>query len=392
MGYKLVKGATIGAVSALGLAAAMNATAVEFEAGDTTVDLYGFARFAAAYDFDEDLASGGQSGQFNALNTSDDDVAEGHFGADAQTSRLGVRVNTPDDVTINLEGDWDGSNGNFRLRQAWGEWNNVLAGQTWSNFNSFVGGTSTVDFDSNPGSAGLQGRVAQLRYTVGNFSVSAEDPSASVVGPVNDDGDFGLGFDELGAAPTKTQFPALTARYEASAGPVSYSFAGIVREVEFDTGTEDDSATGVGAFAAATFDVTNAVSIQGAVNYSDGTNAYLYRSGSNFAGADAYVDPDGNLETIEGYGGTLGVSIAAGPGTINAVYGIAELDLDDAEEDWPNRTASLQETNEAIFVNYLWNPTDAITYGVEYGRYETELVNGDDGDADRVMFLAQYSF
>lgn len=243
---------------------------------------------------------------------------------------------------------------------------------------SFVGGTSTVDFDSNAGAAGLQGRVAQLRYTMGDFSVSAEDPGVG-------------GIEGAGDAETTTPLPAFTARYESATGPVSYSFAGIIRQLEFDTGTDDDSATGYGAFAAATFQVTDAVSVQGAINYTDGANFYPYRSGDNFVGADAYVDPDGNVETIEGVGGTLGVSIAAGPGTINAVYGYTELDWDDAEDDGL-AVGGERETNENFFLNYLWNPTDAVTYGLEYGRYKIENVNGEDGDADRVMFLAQYSF
>lgn len=387
MGYKLVKGATIGAVSALGMAAAMNAGAVEMQFGDTDVNLYGFARFAASYDFDEDISSGGQSGDFGAITPDDDDTIDGHFGADAFTSRLGVRVTTANDVTINLEGDWDGGGGDtssFRLRQGWGEWNNVLAGQTWSNYNSFVGGTSTVDFDSNAGAAGLQGREAQLRYTMGDLSVSAEDPG---VGGIVDSTGVDLGEEAT------TPLPAFTARYESATGPVSYSFAGIVRQLEVDTGTDDESATGFGGFAAATFQVTDAVSIQGTVNYSDGVNYYLYRSGENFVGEDAYVDLDGDVETIEGIGGELGVSIAAGPGTINAVYGYTELDWDDAEDDLGTAAVGdRRETNENFFLNYLWNPTDAVTYGLEYGHYEIENVDGSDGDADRVMFLAQYSF
>ena len=42
------------AIAALG--AAGQAAAVEFNAGDTTVDIYGYARLNASYDIDEDIS------------------------------------------------------------------------------------------------------------------------------------------------------------------------------------------------------------------------------------------------------------------------------------------------------------------------------------------------
>ena len=55
------------------------------------------------------------------------------------------------------------------------------------------------------------------------------------------------------------------------------------------------------------------VSIQGSVNYSDGANSYMWRSGENYYAADAYVNPNnGDVETISTYGATLGTSIKLG--------------------------------------------------------------------------------
>lgn len=50
------------------------------------------------------------------------------------------------------------------------------------------------------------------------------------------------------------------------------------------------------------------------------------------------------------------------------------------------------ETNTNAFVNYQWSPLQSINLGVQYGYVEVEKINGDNGDASRLMFAAQYNF
>lgn len=370
--------------SALVLAAAGQAQAIGFTASGTTVDLYGYARLNAAYDLDEDVASefGAQAGSFDEVNAGDaeDDEVSGHFGADAVQSRLGVDVAHESGVHVKVEGDF--RPGNLRIRQAYGEYRGILAGQTWSNFNSFVGFTSALDFDALAGSAGLQNRTAQLRYTTGDFSVSLEEPNSSILD---------IGASSVAEANEKTGLPALTARYESSAGPLDYSVAGLVKTVETDDGgSVDDSATGGAVFSAVTYHVTSMISLQGVLTYSDGANSYLYRSGDDFGAADAYY-ANGSLETISGYGGTVGASFQTGNGSFNVGYGMVTNDWDDAEDDGL-AVGNEHETNSNIIVNYQWTPVENVMYGVEYHRLMVEEVDGDEGDANRVMFAAQYSF
>src|SRR5690554_7713678 len=140
---------------------------------------------------------------------------EGHFDASATQSRIGHNATLPEDVQNTVEGDFP-SAGNFRLRHAFGEYNGVLAGQTWSNYNSFTGNTPTLDFNGSAGWAGYQARTAQLRYTTGGLSVSAEDPKSSQI------------------ADKKDTMPALTARYEGSADALAFSFAGLVKQNAYE--------------------------------------------------------------------------------------------------------------------------------------------------------------
>ncbi|MEO9524415.1 MULTISPECIES: DcaP family trimeric outer membrane transporter [Marinobacter] len=374
---------------------ASQAGAVDFKAGDYDMSIYGYARLNATYDIDEDVSTGRgtRSVDYSKINTGDaeNDEATGHFGADAVQSRLGFRVMTPQGVKINLEGDFRGnsgtSNGNIRIRHAYGVYNGVLLGRTWSNSTSFTANTSQLDFDGVPGANGLQSRVSQARYTTGGLSVSLEQPLGSL--STADGPDDGTAPDSVSR---KDSMPVATIRLEQGAGGLKYTAGALVRQIGYDTGTADDSEIGFAAFLGAKMSVTDMVSIQGSVNYADGATAYLYRSGNNFAAIDAYVDANGDVETVSGYSGSLGASFDLGGGrSINAVYGMSDTDLEDAFNAGAV-AATDNEVNSMIAVNYQWSPVENVNMGVQYGYHEAEDVNGDDGDASRLHFAAQYNF
>ncbi len=369
------------AMALLGVAA--QSQAVSFTAGEYDMNVYGYARYNATYDLDNEVGISTRAGSFNLINTDDSDDAEGIFGSDAFQTRLGVSTTTPEGVNIKIEGDFrGGGGGTLRLRHGYGEYNGVLAGQTWSNFNSFVGNTSTLDFDSLPGLAGLQGRVAQVRYTTGPLSFSVEEPVNELI----DDTGATVGSQVNG-------LPAFTARLQDSQGGLSYSAAVIANEVKYDTGTADEASFGFATFGAAKLALSDMITIQGTVTFSDGANSYLYRSGDNFGAASAYVDPaSGDVETISGFGGSIGAGFSLGGGrSINVGYGLVEVDWDDAEDDGV-AVAGESETNSMIIANYMWTPVQNVMMGVEYANLSRENVSGDDGDANRIMFAAQYNF
>lgn len=365
---------------------ASQAGAVSFSAGDYDVDVYGFARLNASYDIDNNQASpfGTRAGSYSGLAT--DDGVDGHFGADALQSRLGFKTVSPEGVSVTVEGDF--RPGNLRLRHAFGEYNGVLMGQTWSNFTSFVGNTSTLDFDSLPGLAGLQARTAQARYTSGPLSLSLEQPQNSIVSAgLDDDGD-----PALQSTDTKDGMPAFTARFQESQGGLSYSAALVAHQLSVDDGTNDDDAFGFATFVAAKMQLTDMITLQGTLTYSDGANSYLYRSGDDFGAASAYVDGTGSVETISGYGGSIGAGVNLGGGrSINLGYGYVEVDWDDAVDDGI-AVGGESEKNQAVMANYQWTPVQNVMMGVEYQFLKRENVNGTDGDANRILFAAQYNF
>lgn len=363
------------AVAALGMASQANALTLNVNE-DIEVSLYGYARLNMSYDFDDKRAVPTRSGSFSPSANED---AKGHFGADVRQSRLGIKVKHASGVELTVEGDFNGSGnsaGSLRMRHAYGEYKGFMVGRNWSNFTSFVGMTPTLDFDHLAGTAGSQDRTEQLRYTIGPVSFSIENPSVQ---------------DIIGTTDTRTSAPAITTRFENSAGLLSYSAAALLSQVTADDGNQDDSAFGYAAFGALKLQLSDMFSVQGNLNFTDGASGYLWRSGDNYFGASAYLDGS-DVETIKGYGGTLGMSMDLGNGrSINLGYGTTKLDLDDAVSKGA-ATSAYAEINQNVLLNYMWTPVENVMMGVEYGYFDQETQGGDSTDANRVILATQYNF
>ncbi len=166
---------------------------------ETSIKIYGSARFDATYDFgtrnndtrnnDWSSAIFAQPLDTNSANRS----RKGQFYATARASRFGIVSNTPTPLSpleIKLEADFNAPNDYmgelasnstmFRLRHAYGQLGNFLAGQTWSNFIDLRSYPETVDF--NPTGDVTLIRQAQVRYTIpmgsSSLSFSIENPES----------------------------------------------------------------------------------------------------------------------------------------------------------------------------------------------------------------------
>jgi len=375
----MMKGVVIGTASALALAAAGQASAVTMQAGDTELQVYGYASFKAAYDFNEDLG--------NAVYANLGDVGDnsgnrdGYFHMSPKQSRLGFATSTETDngtVKTRIEGDMLGGGyrqGSYRLRHAYGEWNGILAGQTWSNYNTFVGVTPTIDFDNNVGTPGSQFRNSQLRYTMGGFSVALEDAYNSTLSDsVVDQGGNTIA--------VKHSLPDLSAKYEGAAGDLKYSVAGIVQRTESvaDSGANSDAYTGMAGFAAASYALGATTTLNGAVNYSDGMGAYLVSA------PGAYAKADGSYETVKVTGGTVGIEQKMGMGSLNLSYGLSKV------SDSDKIPGQSQKDLQTAFLNYMWSPVTNVTFGVEYGYFRVKDVNDNSESANRISFASQFNF
>ncbi|WP_445005047.1 DcaP family trimeric outer membrane transporter [Halomonas mongoliensis] len=391
------KNASIFTASALALAVAGAAQAYTIEAGDTTANIYGYAKLDLIYDVDDKL---GNAVSRPAISLSGEPSSTGHTTMHAYQSRLGFTTATPaggSELKTMIEGDfYGGGGGTFRLRHAYGEWNGLLAGQTWTNFGGFLAMHPTIDFTPAPG-IGNAARQAQLRYTVDGFSVALEDPddlggkvAGSFAGATDPDSGITGNGAPAAASGAKTRLPDLTMRYQGAAGDFNYAASALLRQVRYDdVGVSSDSATGWGLALEASAKVAEGVTIRGGVTHGDGIGGYLEGNPS----APAYIDPTtGSLETIKATGGAASITVAAGPGNMTLGYGIATADLDDARDASVPGAEGANETFEAVHLNYIWSPIRNVTYGVEVGYHTREVADGRDGDAVRLQGMVMYNF
>ena len=366
-------------VSALSLVISAQASAYEFEVGNTKASISGFIKLNAIYDIDNELGDVGVN-QLVALDGEKEPT--GVSNINARSSRIGFGTSTPvGDSTLKtlIEVDWaDGA----RLRHAYGEWNGILAGQTWTNFGRPLGMTRVLD--DLPQVGVLPTRQGQIRYTTGAFSVALEDPT-KLGGAV-----VGIGGREH--ADAQNGLPDLTLNYMNKAGNLMYAMGGVVRSLSADSGTQDDTAIGWGVTLHGAYKVSPNVTLKGALTHGDGIGTYI----NNSPVAPAYLDPaTGNVETIKATGGSVGIQLNMGRGQVNLGYGYVSGDLDDAMAAgiFPGPAArGAFETASDIHLNYLWTPEKNIMYGIEISQNSIKLHDGREGDAVRLQGTVQYNF
>jgi len=354
------------------------AAAIDLNVAGTKASLYGYAELNVIYDVDSDL------GPFlmpQRIGLDNANVAEGHFQADAFESRLGVSTVTPmeygGDLTTVIEGDFfGGGGGQLRLRHAYGQWNGFLAGQTWTNFPGLTGIYPTVDFMVPVGTSNT--RQAQLRYTTGNFSAALEDPG-NLGGQVVDSANAPAQF-------AKNSLPDLTVRY-SSRGSTGYHASAVLRQLAWDDGTDDDSEFGWGVSLGLSQEITSTLTLRATVVHGDGVGGYLNQN----PGAPAYV-VNGEVETVQATGGSLGATLKVGSGAVTLGTAIAKADWDDAVEAGLPGATTASEMFRSTHLNYIWSPVSQVTLGAELAFHERELWDGTDGDALRLQGMARYSF
>ena len=351
-------------------------------ASNTSVQIGGYLKLDTIFDRDQDL---GDTLYVEGLDVSND-RSKGSFRLHARESRLYVKTSTPNELgglRTHLEVDFFGAGGNeiisnsrnFRIRHAYGELGGFLAGQTWSNFMHFAAYPATVDFDGPVGVSFL--RQAQLRYTFpvgpGQLSVSAENPE-------------GTGF-----ADSRDSAPDLTARYSFKLGKAELEAGALVRRLAYDDGTNDDDAIGGGLMLAGNIPLTDKTKLMAGVIWGDGIGRYLYDASGADDGSggigEAYIDGDGELETIEARGFNIAASHQWTERFLSALsYGRVRGDR--PGNLFPTSTKKL----ESIHFSHFYQLTEPMVLGFEISRAAKEVQNGDSGHATRFQMSAKYSF
>nr|WP_298727110.1 DcaP family trimeric outer membrane transporter [uncultured Steroidobacter sp.] len=262
-----------------------------------------------------------------------------------------------------------------QVRHAYLQYGRWLAGQTWSNFMDATTLPETADF-IGPTDGTVFVRQPMLRYTLGNWSFSAENSETTIT-------PFGGG---ARIASDDNSIPDFTAAYTWKLGNGVLRAAALVRQLKYET-------TGAGAVNDSTQGA--ALSLAGRINFGrhdlrfsitggDGLGRYV---GVNFAN-DAVLTAEGELEAISGW-----AAFAAWRQVWNdRVRSTLMLSASDYDNDPRLTGGSANASSWSWAINTFYSPLAKLDLGVELRVAEREIESGASGSMRRVQAVARYSF
>jgi hypothetical protein len=290
-----------------------------------------------------------------------------------------------DKLSARLEGDlFGGALGTevatntygLAVRHAWFSWNNWLFGQTWSNFMDVAALPEAVDL-VGPTEGTVFVRQPMVRYTNGNWSFSLENPETTIT-PFR--GGARISSDD-------NSLPDLTARYRWTQ-PWGHLTAGVLlRQLAYETtgaNAIDDTRMAFAGSVSGRYNISPSTDIRAAVYAGQALGRYI---GLGVA-SDAVLDAGGDLETIDGVVGFIGLRHAFTPKTrFNVYYATSKYDNDVALTG-----TGVTESVDSWSFNIWHTPSPKVDLGVELRFANRELESGADGDLNRLHFVARYSF
>jgi hypothetical protein len=300
-----------------------------------------------------------------------------------QQSRLNLDMREPTRVGLLrafVEGDFAGGDGEtFRLRHAFGQRGNVLAGKTWSGFVDRSSSPEEVDFE------GLNGRInvrqAQFRFQPGfgrkyEMAVSIEDPSPEVTN--------GKGV---------SQVPDLVVSGRVNLRNNFHTrLAVLLRQVRAQPDSNPDDVAKEFGYAlqlSSSVDVplfNDRDKIMFQVNVGKGYGRYVNDLNS-VGDFDGVFDANGELELIDVLAGYVSAqhwwrnNLRS-----NFTIGYVELDNPSFVDD------SFYKSTKRVSGNLFWTPTPRFDLGAELLWGEKETEGGDSGTASQFQFAARYLF
>jgi len=261
---------------------------------------------------------------------------------------------------------------NPRIRHAFIRYNNLLAGQYWSTFFNVGALAENLDF-IGPTEGTIFARQPQIRYTSGPWEFAVENPETTIT-------PFGGG----GRIVTDTAYiPDIVARYTHSGDWGNFVVAGLGRQLSIDTDAGTERTTGLGLSVSGKFNLGRN-DLRWMVSGGPGIGRYL---GLNTANG-AVFDAEGDLETIDAYGGFVSYRHFWNDQwrsnfTFSTFYADNETDL--------TGTGVTKEVYSGL-VNLLYQATPQLRFGMEYQHSRREIEAGASGNMDRLQFSTIYAF
>jgi hypothetical protein len=370
------------------------------QAADPSFEVYGFLQADYVQDFKRV-----NSNWDDTLRPSRIPTTNGEFGDDGQAiisarqSRLGVQATLPagdDSIYTRFEFDMFGVGGDegqttMRLRHAYGQYGQFLAGQTHSLFMDIDVFPNTIDYWGPSGMVFL--RNPQIRWTpisgANTFAIAIEKPGNDI-----DSGQYrelDPGFAEN--VQNTEEYPDFTAQFRTNQDWGHVQLGAILRDVGFESRATEDNPTndpsgselGWGLNASTNIKTGGKNRIILSVVYGEGIASYMNDGGVDLA-------PDGSVERPEAAAVPLLGLVAYYDHYWNdqwsSSFGYSSTEVDNQE---------LQESNafekgEYVSANLLHYPAKNVLVGSELLWGKRTDNDGDAGEDVRVQVTFKYNF
>lgn len=351
-----------------------NIKGLKFKVQDYDVTIGGYIKVDLIHDF-QDIGNRDEFDVRTIPATGGTDPGS-NTNLTARQTRLWLDIRGPSsdgEIRTYVEGDFAGSGNSFRMRHAYGQFRQLLAGQTWSVFVDEDAMPETLDFESPI--AFPQVRTAQVRWTIplankDYFAVSVEDPDSEVIAPT-------------GVAGASTNpLPDFDARLRLY-NPIGHVqlglWTGMARFVPDAATAEDAWLWGVNlSTKLTTVDKDNAI-VQ--LTYGPGVGRYR-------GGVVAAPDSNNQLEAVPVFGWLASYQHFWSDKYRSSIgYAAAHADLPNGV---PPTTTSDNLTY--AFVNYIWQYTSRAWVGVELLHGTNQVDSGAEGHDTRLQFSFKFDF
>jgi len=265
----------------------------------------------------------------------------------------------------------------FRLRHAYGELGNLLAGQTWSTFQILDSLPETLDFGGP--AAQIFVRQAQVRWTEpfnwGSLQFAVENPNTTYLtsGGVKSEAD-------------NDHMPDMVGRVNLNSAYGSYSLAMMGRQLRWDNGAQSDETWGGAASLGGRIPTFGKDDIRFQINYGNALGRYMWTGFADVTLNQKLQNPQ--ISALNQWGGFVGYRhfwMDTLRSNLIYSYGEADNDLNVV----PN---TVNRQFQSVHANLIWSPIPKIDLGIEYLYGYRELENSHEGDLNRVQVSATYNF
>lgn len=269
---------------------------------------------------------------------------------------------------------------NPALRRAFVTFDHFTFGQDWSTFQNLVAISEALDFTGYPAVGTVFIRQPVIRYTLGGWQFSLENPESTVAA-------------RGGAAFANTDddtVPDVVVKYSTKTRFGEFSLAGLARQItdRGGVGGGNDTAIGYGFSLAGRIPTWGADDLRFTLNGGDGIGRYL---AFNSVG-DAGLDANGKLKPVEIISGYLAYRHVWNPQwRTNIAFAAYHANTGQIGLG-TNFGSNVDRRIESASINLLYSPVKPLTLGAEYRYGRRDTVGNNSGDVERLQFSAKYTF